>query len=53
MLSSVTGGFLVGTAGNGGTTGDIYFNVVVVPESRAALLGDLGLLALLWRRRTA
>ncbi len=53
LASGFTGNFLVGTAGNGGATGDIYFNVVVVPEPRAALLGGLGLLALLRRRRTA
>ena len=53
LASGFAGDFLVGTAGNGGTTSDIYFNVVVVPEPRAVLLGGLGMLALLRRRRTA
>jgi fibronectin-binding autotransporter adhesin len=51
LASGLSGNFLVGTAGNGGTTGDIYFQVV--PEPRAALLGGLGLLLLLRRRRNA
>lgn len=49
LASGLSGAFLVGTAGNGGTTGDIYFQVV--PEPRAALLGGLGVLLLLRRRR--
>jgi autotransporter-associated beta strand protein len=51
LASGLSGNFLVGTAGNGGTTGDIYFQVV--PEPRAALLGGLGVLLLLRRRRNA
>jgi MYXO-CTERM domain-containing protein len=51
LAGGLTGTFLVGTALNGGTTGDIYFQVV--PEPGAALLGGLGTLLLLRRRRTA
>ena len=49
LAGGYTGTFIVGTASNGGTTGDIYFQVV--PEPRAALLGALGTLLLLRRRR--
>jgi len=50
LSGGLTGTFLVGTAGNGGTTGDIYFQVV--PEfDVAALIGGFGVLALLRRRR--
>lgn len=51
LAGSLTGNFIVGTVGNGGTTGDIYFQVV--PEPTAALLGGLGVLTLLRRRRSA
>ncbi len=50
LASGLSGAFIVGTAGNGGTTGDIYFRVV--PEPGAALLGGLSTLLLLRRRRT-
>jgi autotransporter-associated beta strand protein len=49
LASGLTGSLLVGTASNGGTTGDIYLHVI--PEPGAALLGSLGMLALLRRRR--
>jgi autotransporter-associated beta strand protein len=49
LASGLSGAFLVGTAGNGGTTGDIYFQVI--PEPRAALIGGLGVLLLLRRRK--
>ncbi len=48
LAGGQTGNFIVGTASNGGVTGDIYFQVI--PEPSAALLGGLGLLALLRRR---
>jgi MYXO-CTERM domain-containing protein len=51
LASGLSGAFIVGTAGNGGTTGDIYFQVI--PEPGAALLGGLGTLLLLRRRRAA
>jgi MYXO-CTERM domain-containing protein len=51
LASGLSGAFIVGTAGNGGTTGDIYFQVI--PEPGSALLGGLGTLLLLRRRRTA
>jgi autotransporter-associated beta strand protein len=51
LASGLSGTFIVGTAGNGGTTGDIYFQVV--PEPGASLLGGLGTLLLLRRRRVA
>jgi autotransporter-associated beta strand protein len=51
LASGLSGAFIVGTAGNGGTTGDIYFQVV--PEPGDALLGGLGTLLLLRRRRAA
>lgn len=51
LTSGLTGKFIVGNAGNGGTTGDIYFQVV--PEPSAALLGGIGALLLLRRRRVA
>lgn len=50
LAGGLSGDFLVGTASNGGTTGDIYFQVVPEPNV-AALLGSLGMLALLRRRR--
>lgn len=51
LAGTLTGSLLVGTAGNGGTTGDIYLQVV--PEPSSALLGGLGALFLLRRRRSA
>ena len=51
LASGFTGNFIVGTATNGGTTGDIYFQVI--PEPKAVLLGALGTLLLLRRRRVA
>lgn len=51
LPSSLSGDFLVGTSGNGGAAGDIYFHVI--PEYHSALLGGLGLLLLLRRRRSA
>ncbi|MDP3850396.1 MAG: hypothetical protein Q8Q59_07835 [Luteolibacter sp.] len=44
-----SGEFIVGTSSNGGTVGDIYFHAI--PEPAAALLGGLGMLTLLRRRR--
>ena len=48
LASGLTGTLLVGTAANGGTTGDIYLHVV--PEPSAALLGGVGVFFLLRRR---
>ncbi len=47
--SGLTGTLLVGTASNGGTTGDIYAHIV--PEPSTAILGSLGVGLLLVRRR--
>lgn len=44
-----TGEFLLGTAGNGGDSGDIYLQVI--PEPGAAFLGSIGMFFLLRRRR--
>jgi MYXO-CTERM domain-containing protein len=44
-----SGEFIVGTSSNGGAVGDIYFRAI--PEPAAALLGGLGMLTLLRRRR--
>ncbi len=41
----------VGFAANGGSTAVQSFEVVNIPEPTAAVLGSLGLLALLRRRR--
>lgn len=49
LTSGKTGSLLMGTAGNGGITGDIYLQVI--PEPSTALLGAIGMLALLRRRR--
>jgi hypothetical protein len=35
----------------GGDNSQIYLTYTSIPEPRAALLGGLGLLMLLWRRR--
>ena len=51
LAGGLTGSLLVGTASNGGTTGDIYLQVAAIPEPSTALLGALGLLALLRRKR--
>ncbi|MEK7953688.1 hypothetical protein [Luteolibacter soli] len=49
LASGKTGTLIVGTASNGGTTGDIYLQVV--PESSSLLLAALGSGLLLRRRR--
>jgi fibronectin-binding autotransporter adhesin len=49
LAGGLTGTFIVGTATNGGTTGDIYFQVV--PEPSGILLGGPAALLLLARRR--
>lgn len=51
LSDGLTGSLLVGTATNGGTTGDIFLQVVAIPEPSTALLGAFGMLALLRRRR--
>ena len=53
LAGGYTGNFIVGTgiSGNNGDLGDIYFQVI--PEPSAALLGGLGTLLLLRRRRAA
>lgn len=48
LTGSLTGAFIMGGLSSGGDAGDIYLSVV--PEPSAALLGSLGLLALLRRR---
>ena len=49
LASGKSGSLLMGTASNGGTTGDIYLQVI--PEPSTALLSALGVLALLRRKR--
>ncbi|MES2981949.1 MAG: hypothetical protein V4727_06520 [Verrucomicrobiota bacterium] len=49
LNSGYTAIFYMGGGSYGGTSGDIY--VQVIPEPRAALLGGLGVLMLLLRRR--
>ena len=49
LAAGLSGEFILGTAGNGGDSGDIYFQVV--PEPGAAFLGSIGMLLLLRRRR--
>lgn len=49
LANGYTAIFYVGGGSFGGTTGDIY--VQVIPEPKAALLGGLGVLLLLRRRR--
>lgn len=49
LAPGLTGRFLVGTAGNGGDTGDMYLQVI--PEPGAAFLGSIGMFFLLRRRR--
>lgn len=49
LASGLTGSLIMGGNSFGGTTGDIYLQVV--PEPSAALLGGIGALLLLRRRR--
>lgn len=51
LAGGFSGTLIVGTASNGGEVGDLYLQVV--PEPTAALLGSVGLLGLLRRRRGA
>lgn len=51
LSGNLTGNFIIGTAENGGTTGDIYFQII--PEPSTALLGGLSVLFFLRRRRVA
>lgn len=51
LASGLTGDLIVGTAGNGGNSGDIYLHVQAVPEPGSALVAGLGILMLLRRRR--
>jgi hypothetical protein len=55
LSGSLSGEFMVGTASNGGTTGDVYFHTINVfdsiPEPSVALLGGIGVLFLLHRKR--
>jgi autotransporter-associated beta strand protein len=51
LASGLTGTLIMGGNSLGGTSGDIYLHVV--PEPSAALLGGLGALFLLRRRRNA
>lgn len=50
LASGLTGALIMGD-GTTGDAGDIYFNAVAIPEPGAALLGGMGVLALLRRRR--
>jgi hypothetical protein len=51
LAGGLTGNFIVGTAGNGGALGDIYFQASVIPEpSATALLFGAGASILLYRR---
>ena len=55
FANSFTGNFGVSLGGVGAVPGDssqIYLTYTPVPEPRAALLGSLGLIALLRRRRS-
>ena len=49
LTAGLTGSLIMGGSVLGGTTGDIYLQVV--PEPSAALLGGIGALLLLRRRR--
>lgn len=51
LTGSLTGNLIMGGNSLGGTSGDIYLHVV--PEPSAALLGGIGVMFLLRRRRTA
>ncbi len=51
LANGYTGNLIMGGNSFGGTSGDIYLQVI--PEPGAALLGSLGALALLRRRRTS
>jgi hypothetical protein len=46
-----TFGVALGDMVLGGDNSQIYLTYTSIPEPRAALLGGLGLLMLLWRRR--
>ena len=50
--TGLTGTFIMGGLSSGGDAGDIYLSVVAIPEpNAAALLGSLGVLMLLRRKR--
>lgn len=50
LASGLTGEFIIGTAGNGGAIGDIYFLATVPEPSTTALLFGAGASVLLYRR---
>lgn len=51
LAANLSGNFIVGTASNGGSLGDIYFQATAVPEPAGALLFGAGACVLLFRRR--
>ncbi|MCX6867596.1 MAG: hypothetical protein NTV46_15515, partial [Verrucomicrobia bacterium] len=51
LTSGLSGNLIMGGTGLGGDAGDIYLEVI--PEPGAALLGGIGVLLLLRRRRSA